>query len=114
MDSTDLAVQDNLFWKTVEEISMEPIPLYLKRIITAAGYARYSALKNISGEFKSEIEGFAREQMTMFQKTPENFHIFHRDPRQFRIVPGHWNLLQEVSKKLSENKKQFLKVRFPL
>lgn len=110
MDATEFEDEEKYFWKTVEDISCEPIPLYLKRMISAAGYARYSVLKVISDNFKAELEYFARDQMTMFEKTAENFHIFYRDPREFRIVPGHWNLLQELSKKLPENKKLFLKV----
>ncbi|XP_062542359.1 uncharacterized protein LOC134210327 [Armigeres subalbatus] len=108
MDATELDI-DNSFWNTVEEILGEPIPLYLKKIVTAGGFARFNALKTISDEFKVELESFAREQLTMLEKSSENFHIFHRNPRDFRIVPGHWNLLRELPKKMPENKKMFLK-----
>nr|XP_029727951.1 uncharacterized protein LOC115266121 [Aedes albopictus] len=49
--------------------------------------------------------------MTMFDKTAENFHIFHRSPSKFCIVPGHWKLLWELPGKLPESKKLFVKLQ---
>lgn len=106
MDADNIA-----FWLTFEDCTGDIIPSYLKNLITAAGYARFSALKTVDDRLVNLLEDFARDQLPLFSEaTFETFHVYFKNPGKFKIVPGHVELLKEAAGKLPTDGKAFLKV----
>lgn len=111
MASESFPTEIKSFWKAVEEYCSEAIPSYLKQIITAAGYDRYSALKYFTEEMQLELERFARENVQCLFSTHTIANCAYlRNPEKFKLVPGHTQLLKEISKRLPDNPKHFEKV----
>ncbi|XP_058468217.1 uncharacterized protein LOC131440712 [Malaya genurostris] len=112
-DTSDLLPHEiKSFWKAVEELTTEIVPYYLKHIITAAGYDRYTALKNFPDDMKLELELFARERIPiLFSADLISTSVYLCNPEQFKLVPGHIQLLKSISQKLPENAKHFHKIR---
>lgn len=107
------------FWRTVEEFSAEVVPPYLKKLIVAAGYDRYTALKHfldpvsdlVSDDTRYELEKFARQNIpALFSEEFIEQTVYLRNPETFQLVPGHIQLLKSIAQKLPPEQKVFDKV----
>ena len=84
----------------------------MKRLIIAAGYDRYTALKHfldpVSDDTRVELEKFARQNISaLFSEEFIEKTVYLRNPEAFQLVPGHIQLLKSIAQKLPPEQKVF-------
>lgn len=88
-----------MFWSKIEELIGDPIPICVKKIITACGYSAIFSIKNITLESVEQIENhvnvYARD---LIQKLDCCHHEFYKDQDVFKFLPGHRDLILTLPK----------------
>lgn len=78
-----------------------PIPSYLMNLFEFSGYNTYETLKDFSVQDISDIERFAREDLSRLisdtvEEKKKYFGPYHGFPKLFRILPGHKKLILSI------------------
>lgn len=108
-ESTEKVIQisarQNTFFKIMEKEIGSQIPIYLKHLLTFLGYDCAAAMKNFNESTITELEKFAREDLSNIlansiskgiKKSDFYGNIFATQPNKFIIVSGHKKFLLEM------------------
>jgi hypothetical protein len=92
--------KNNPFWSIVAyELGMD-LPPYLKHLCAFLGLDSAAAFRHFDQTSFTELEEFARTDMlgllSHSELTDQFYGIYYKKPQNFRILPGHKNVLLEM------------------
>lgn len=102
---------DNKFWEALELFCEVQVPVYVKNVLSVNGYGSLPSFTRITDTSFEDMETTIRSFYQQGDKgSADTLNMYHSMPTLFKIVPGHRQLVLEVSEKLSSKKLEFLKV----